>query len=376
MPERYMKRAIELAVLGTGFTSPNPLVGAVIVKDGVVIGEGYHRKYGMPHAEINAFRDADSRGNDTTAADLYVTLEPCSHYGKTPACAEEVVRRKIRRVFIGMKDPNPLVAGRGIVMLQKAGIEVSCGILENECRRINEPFIKFITTKLPFVCMKSAMTLDGKIASYTGDSKWVSCCESRELVHQYRNKYMAIMVGCSTVIADNPELTCRLPSGGRNPLRIIVDSKAVSPENSKVFQITEDKKTLLVVTKAAEQNKIMRLRNAGVEVLVLPEDENGRVNLCELMKKLGEMKIDSVLLEGGGTVNFSALKAGIVDRVAMFIAPKIIGGKNAKTPVEGDGMCFMSQSINLEQIETTFIGSDLLVTGLVSKKGEARCLPE
>lgn len=364
-----MKRAVELAVLGTGFASPNPLVGAVIVKNGAVIGEGYHRKYGMPHAEINAFYDADMRGNDTAAADLYVTLEPCSHYGKTPPCAEEVIRRGIRRVFIGMKDPNPLVAGRGIAMLQKAGIEVSCGILEHECRRINEPFIKYITTHLPFVCMKSAMTLDGKIASYTGDSKWVSCDESRELVHRYRNKYMAIMVGCSTVIADNPELTCRLP-GGRNPLRIVVDSKAVSPENSSVFQIAEDKKTLLAVTKAADRNKIMRLRNAGVEVLVLREDENGRVDLCELMKKLGEMKIDSVLLEGGATVNFSALKAGIVDRVTVFIAPKIIGGKDAKTPVEGDGIRLMSEAITLKQTETSIVGSDLLITGLVSKKKE------
>lgn len=375
MPERYMKRALELAALGTGYASPNPLVGAVIVKDGVVIGEGYHQKYGMAHAEINAFHDADSCGNDTAEADLYVTLEPCSHYGKTPPCAEEVISRKIKRVFIGMKDPNPLVAGRGILMLQKAGIEVSCGILESECRRINEPFIKFITTKLPFVFMKSAMTLDGKIASYTGDSRWVSCPASRELTHHYRNKYMAIMVGCSTVVIDNPELTCRLP-GGRNPLRIIVDSKAVCPEDSKVFQTVEDKKTLLAVTKAAAPDKIMRLRNAGVEVIVLPEDENGRVNLCELMKKLGEMKIDSVLLEGGGTLNFSALKSGIVDRAAFFIAPKIIGGKDAKTPVEGDGMRLMSEAINLEQTETTFVGNDLLITGLVSNRKEAQCLPE
>lgn len=368
MPEHYMKRAVDLAVLGTGYTSPNPLVGAVIVKDGVVIGEGYHRKYGMPHAEINAFHDADSRGNDTASADLYVTLEPCSHYGKTPPCAEEVIRRKIKRVFIGMKDPNPLVSGRGISMLKEAGIEVSCGILENECRRINEPFIKFITTKLPFVCMKSAMTLDGKIASCTGDSKWVSGSASRELVHRYRNKYMAVMVGCSTVIADDPELTCRLPDGGSNPLRIIVDSKAVSPLNSKVFQVAEDKKTLIAVTKAAAADKTARLRSMGVEVLVLPEDEEGRVNLHELMKKLGEMKIDSVLLEGGGTLNFSALKAGIVDRAAFFIAPKIIGGKEAKTPVEGDGIRLMSEAINLEQTETTLVGSDLLISGLVSKQ--------
>lgn len=372
MPESYMKRAIELAVLGTGYASPNPLVGAVIVKDGVVIGEGYHQKYGAPHAEINAFRDADARGNDTQSADLYVTLEPCSHYGKTPPCAEEVIRRKIKRVFIGMKDPNPLVAGRGISMLQKAGIEVSCGILENECRRINEPFIKFITTKLPFVCMKAAMTLDGKIASYSGDSKWVSGGESRELVHRYRNKYMAIMVGCSTVIADDPELICRLPDGGRNPLRIIVDSKASSALSSKVFQTAEDRKTLLATTKVASSDKLEQLRNMGVQVLVLPEDERGRVNLNELMKKLGEMKIDSVLLEGGGTLNFSALKAGIVDRAAFFIAPKIIGGKDAKTPVEGEGMRLMSEAIELEQTETSFVGSDLLISGLIGgKKGGA-----
>ena len=368
MPERYMKRAIELAVLGTGFASPNPLVGAVIVKNDIIIGEGYHQKYGMPHAEINAFRDADSRGNDVTGADLYVTLEPCSHYGKTPPCAAEVIKRGISRVFIGMKDPNPLVAGRGLFMLQEAGIEVICGIMEKECRKINEPFIKFITTKLPFVCMKAAMTLDGKIATHTGDSKWISSETSRKRVHQLRKKYMAIMVGCTTVITDNPELTCRLPEGSKNPVRIIVDSKAASPEDSKVFQVAEDKKTILAVTEKAPADKIERLRNIGVEVLVLPEDDTGRVNLCALMKELGARKIDSVLLEGGGTLNFSALNAGIVDRVEMFIAPKIIGGEKAKTPVAGIGIDMMADAINLKEIETERIENDLLITGLICNK--------
>lgn len=368
MPERYMKRAVELAVMGTGFTFLNPLVGAVIVKNDVIIGEGYHQKYGGPHAEINAFRDADSRGNDVSGADMYVTLEPCSHYGKTPPCAEEVIKRGISRVFIGMKDPNPLVAGRGLFMLQKAGIEVICGILENECRRINEPFIKFITKKLPFVCMKAAMTLDGKIATHTGDSKWVSNETSRKIVHQLRNKYMAIMVGSATVIADNPELTCRLPDGGRNPLRIVVDSKASCPQDSKVFQVTENKKTIIAVTNEAPDDKLERLRSAGVEVLVLPKDKNGKVDLCALINELGERKIDSVLLEGGGTLNFSALQAGIVDRAVMFVAPKIVGGKNAKTPVEGEGVEIMSDAIELNHIETQLIENDLMITGLINKK--------
>lgn len=368
MPERYMKRAIELAVLGTGFASPNPLVGAVIVKNDIIIGEGYHQKYGMPHAEINAFRDADSRGNDVTGADLYVTLEPCSHYGKTPPCAAEVVKRGISRVFIGMKDPNPLVAGRGLFMLQEAGIEVICGILEKECRKINEPFIKFITTKQPFVCMKAAMTLDGKIATHTGDSKWVSCEASRETVHQMRNKYMAIMVGADTVIADNPQLTCRLPGKCRNPLRIVVDSQARCPAESKVFEVSENEKTLLAVTEKAPADKIESLRSAGVDVVVLPEDENGRVNLKDLMKELGNRKIDSILLEGGGTLNFSALNAGIVDRVTMFVAPKIVGGKTSKTPVEGEGVQLMANAICLENIEIKNIENDLMITGLISNK--------
>lgn len=368
MPERYMKRAVELAVMGTGFTSLNPLVGAVIVKNDIIIGEGYHQKYGGPHAEINAFRDADSRGNDVSGADMYVTLEPCSHYGKTPPCAEEVIKRGISRVFIGMKDPNPLVAGRGLFMLQKAGIEVICGILENECRRINEPFIKFITKKLPFVCMKAAMTLDGKIATHTGDSKWVSCEASRETVHQMRNKYMAIMVGADTVIADNPLLTCRLPGKCRNPLRIVVDSQARCPAESKVFEVSENEKTLLAVTKKAPADKIESLRKIGVDVVVLPEDENGRVNLKDLMKELGNRKIDSILLEGGGTLNFSALQAGIVDRAVMFVAPKIVGGKNAKTPVEGEGVEIMSDAIELNHIETQIIENDLMITGLINKK--------
>lgn len=361
--EEYMAHALKLAEQGRGRTSPNPVVGAVIVKEGSIIGEGWHKKCGQNHAEINAFENAAERGNDVSGADMYVTLEPCSHYGRTPPCAKAIIEKKIKNVYVGMLDPNPLVAGRGIGMMKDAGIQVETGILERECLGINEIFIKYITTKRPFVVMKTAMTLDGKIAAHTGDSKWVSGEDARNLVQRMRDSLTGIMVGIGTVLADDPQLTCRLACG-RDPIRIIADSRLSIPLEAKVLR---DENCIIAATTECEREKMDRLKEKGISVL-LTEPENGRVNLRQLMEQLGERGIDSILLEGGGALNEAALKAGIVDRVAAFIAPKLIGGANAKTPVEGEGFAKMSQAICLENVEMRSIGGDFLIQGTPERK--------
>lgn len=368
--EEYMKRALNLAKQGRGKTAPNPVVGAVIVKGGVVIGEGWHQKCGENHAEINAFENAERRGEDVRGAEMYVTLEPCSHYGRTPPCAKAIIERGIKKVFVGLLDPNPRVAGRGVKMMKDAGIEVECGLLEEKCRRINEIFLKYITEKEPFVVMKTAMTLDGKIAARTGDSKWITGEESRQLVQKMRDCLTGIMVGIGTVLTDDPRLTCRLP-GGRDPVRIIADSHLSIPLEAKVLKDTN------CIVAASEREciekmeKRQRLEDMGVCVLSVCE-KDGRLDLKDLMKKLGQKEIDSILLEGGGTLNEAALRYGIVDRVVCFIAPKIIGGKEAKTPVEGEGMGKMAEALCLKELEIRRIGEDLLVQGVAGK--ERRCL--
>lgn len=353
-----MRRALELAKLGIGAVNPNPLVGAVIVRKGEIIGEGYHKAYGGPHAEVNAFNNAVE---DVRNAHMYVTLEPCSHYGKTPPCAKAIVEKGIKKVTISMMDPNPLVSGKGIEILKNNGIEVEVGLLEEESRKLNEIFIKYITTKEPFCIMKTASTLDGKIATVTGDSKWVTNEKSREYVHYTRHRLSAIMVGVDTVIKDNPSLTTRLKdTKGRNPLRIIVDSSARIPFDSKVFK--EEGRTIIATTEKASKDKLNSIKELGGEIIITPLKED-RVDLNFLMKRLGEEKIDSVLLEGGGTLNYSALRAGIVDKVMTFIAPKIIGGALAKTPVAGEGIEFMKDAINLKDINITRFDDDILIEG-------------
>lgn len=364
--EEYMKRALELAKQGRGRTSPNPVVGAVIVKDGAVIGEGWHQKCGENHAEINAFEDAEKRGADARGAQMYVTLEPCSHYGRTPPCAKAIIERGIQKVFVGLLDPNPKVAGRGVKMMEEAGIEVECGILEKECRAVNEIFLKYITEKEPFVVMKTAMTLDGKIAARTGDSKWVTGEESRQLVQKMRDCLTGIMVGIGTVLADDPRLTCRLP-GGRDPVRIIADSRLSIPPEAKVLKDANCIVAALERECAEKREKRQHLEAMGICVLPVRE-KDGRLDLRDLMRKLGEKEIDSILLEGGGTLNEAALRCGIVDRVVSFIAPKIIGGKEAKTPVEGEGMDRMSEALCLKDLEISRIGEDLLVQGVPERR--------
>jgi len=368
MDMEMMKRALKLAEKGTGYTNPNPLVGAVIVKNGKIIGEGCHMLYGSDHAEVNAFKNATE---DVRGADMYVTLEPCSHYGKTPPCANAIVEKGIKRVFLGLVDPNPKVSGKGIKILKDNGIEVITGILEDEGRKLNEIFLKYITTGLPFCIMKTAMTLDGKIATAIGDSKWITGELSRKHVHKLRHQVAGIMAGIGTVIADDPMLTTRLDNGeGKDPVRIIIDSSARIPLEAKVLNLDSKAATIIAATGRASKEKIKALEGKGAEVILTPVKDGG-VDLNYLMKKLGEHKIDSVLLEGGSSVNYSALKCGIVDKVNAFIAPKIIGGDNAKTPVGGEGVRYMRDAILLKDMKLHKFGEDIMIEGYIRREEDA-----
>lgn len=355
-----MKRAIELAKKGMGYTNPNPLVGAVIVKNDRIIGEGYHEYFGGPHAEVNAFRNTLE---DASGGTMYVTLEPCSHFGKTPPCANAIVEKGISKVVIGMKDPNPIVSGNGIDILRNNGIEVEVGIMEEEVTKLNEIFIKYITAKTPFCILKTAMTLDGKIASATGDSKWITNEASRIFVHELRHQASAIMVGIGTILADNPKLTTRLENKkGKDAIRVIVDSTGKIPLDAKVLNIESDATTIIATTEKIDKEKAKAIEAMGGKVIktALRED---RVDLEELMRKLGEMKIDSVLLEGGSMLNFSALQQGIVDKIISFIAPKIIGGESAKTPVGGKGIGKIQNALTLNNISFSRFNEDIMIEG-------------
>ncbi|MDS0526935.1 bifunctional diaminohydroxyphosphoribosylaminopyrimidine deaminase/5-amino-6-(5-phosphoribosylamino)uracil reductase RibD [Clostridium sp. SHJSY1] len=371
MDEKYMELALSLAKKGRGFVSPNPVVGAVIVKDGKIIGEGYHKRYGGPHAEVEAFNNISEEAEGAT---MYVTLEPCSHYGKTPPCADLIIEKKIAKVVIGILDPNPLVAGNGVKKLKDAGIEVKVGVLEKKCNKINEIFMKYISTKIPFVLMKTAMSLDGKISTYTGESRWISGEESRKQVHKLRINYSAIMVGVNTVVEDDPELTCRI-EGGRNPIRIILDSNLRIPMSSKIVQSAKKVKTIVVATNNAPRENRIMLEKKGINIL-LTDDIDGRVNLKDLMKKLGELNIDSVLLEGGSTVNFSALEQGVVDKVQIYIAPMILGGDISKSTVGGKGVEHLKDAFKLKKLSTQYVGEDVLIEGYIEKRVENPCLQE
>lgn len=366
MDEKYMKRALELAEKGAGYTSPNPLVGAVIVKDGKIIGEGYHQVYGSHHAEINAFRNATE---DVRGAEMYVTLEPCSHYGKTPPCANAIVEKGIKKVVIAMEDPNPEVSGRGIKILESHGIEVVTGVLEEESRRLNEIFLKYITTKLPFCILKTAMTLDGKIAARTGDSRWVTNEESRKYVHKLRHRVSSIMVGVGTVIQDDPLLNTRLDGKeGKDPVRIIVDTRGRTPLNARVLNMESTSKTIIATTELAPKVKLEKFISKGAEIIITPLEGN-RVDLKYLMRELGDREIDSILLEGGSELNYSALEAGIIDKVNAFIAPKFIGGRDAKTSVGGLGRPLMKDAVKLKNIGISRFGDDIMIEGYMNEEG-------
>lgn len=364
-----MALALELAEKGKGRVHPNPMVGAVIVKDGRIIGQGYHKKCGEGHAEVNAFKNAEELGENVEGAEMYVTLEPCSHFGKTPPCADKIIEKKISKVFIGTLDPNPLVAGRGVKKLENAGIEVKHGILKDECLKLNEVFMKYIVEKTPFVVMKAGMSLDGKIAAYSGESKWITGEKSRKAVHNIRNELTGIMVGINTVIKDNPELTCRI-EGGRNPIRIVVDSTLKIPMDCNIVNTAKEVETIVAATDKSDLDKRRALENKGVKVIIVPS-KNDKVDLKELMIILGELKIDSILLEGGGTLNYSALEQGIVDKVKFYIAPKIIGGQNSKTPIEGMGIEHLKDAFKINNLSVSQSGEDILIEGYVEKGGQA-----
>jgi diaminohydroxyphosphoribosylaminopyrimidine deaminase/5-amino-6-(5-phosphoribosylamino)uracil reductase len=354
---KYMALALELAKKGRGYTNPNPMVGAVIVRDGRILGQGYHERCGEGHAEVNAFRNATE---DVTGADMYVTLEPCSHYGKTPPCADLIIRKKIRRVVVAMTDPHDVVSGRGLRKLQDAGILVEMGLYEAESRRLNEVFVKYIVQKEPFVVLKTAMTLDGKIATRTGKSQWISGEKSRAQVQELRHAYKGILVGVQTVIADNPRLTCR-KDGGLNPVRIVCDSHLRIPLDCNLLT-DKAAPTIVATTNQADADKLRQVEQSAT-VLVLPQDENHQVSIPDLMKELGKLEIDSVLLEGGSTLAYSFLAAGCVDKVVSYIAPKIFGGVDAKTPVGGLGVDDVEDAIQLTDISLDRIGEDIVVTG-------------
>ena len=357
-----MARALQLALRGAGHTRPNPMVGAVLVKDGRIIGEGWHKQYGGPHAEVNAFASATE---DPEGATLYVSLEPCSHYGKTPPCADLIIRKKVARVVAALEDPNPLVSGRGFRKLRANGIRVTVGVLAEEARHINDVFLTYVTRKRPFVLYKAAMSLDGKIACHTGESQWISSEKSREEVQRLRGILSGIMVGAGTVIADDPRLTCRMEEY-ENPARIIVDGKLRVPVESRIFH--EPGRNIILTTSEASLEKKKALENLGVEMIEADSEEPGKVDLKSAMLALGIKGIDGILLEGGPTLAASALEAGIIDAVRFYIAQKIIGGREAPSPFAGTGAAHMNEVVPLTDAVYGTSGDDLWIQAYIQRE--------
>jgi diaminohydroxyphosphoribosylaminopyrimidine deaminase/5-amino-6-(5-phosphoribosylamino)uracil reductase len=361
---KMMRRALTLARKGVGKTSPNPAVGAVIVRDGVIVGEGWHRRAGTPHAEIHALAKA---GDKARGADVYVTLEPCSHFGKTPPCADALLAAGVARVFVGMIDPNPLVSGQGVERLRGAGVTVATGLLTEECRRLNEGFIKHVTTGRPLVVLKTALTLDGKTATASGDSRWVTSPRSRKLVHRLRSELDGVMVGVGTLLADDPELTVRLVKG-RSPLRIVVDSGLRTPPRAHL--LTTGESDVLVATVCTDGARIAALTEAGAEVLICRE-RNGRVDLADLLARLGARGVQSILLEGGETLAGELLRSGLIDKFLFFLAPKLVGG-DGKGLFAGPGAGLMNQAVPLRIGKISRVGGDILLEAYP----EAACLQD
>lgn len=346
----YMQRAIDLAKKGTGAVNPNPLVGAVVVKDGRIIGEGYHRKYGELHAERDAFAHLTEAAN---GAEMYVTLEPCCHHGKQPPCVDAIIEHGIRRVYVGSDDPNALVSGGGYQRLREAGVEVITHVMKEACDSLNDVFFHYIVNRTPYVVMKYAMTLDGKIATATGESKWITGETARAHVMEQRNAYTGIMVGIGTVLADDPMLTCRL-EGGRNPVRIVCDSNLRIPSDSNLVQTAKMIPTI-VATTSNDQERIHALTTLGVEIIRTNALE-GHVDLQDLMKQLGTRGIDGILLEGGSRLNYSAISQGIVQEINVYLAPKVFGGTGTFSPVTGPGImhpdsAYLFRYVGMEQYD-------------------------
>lgn len=360
--EKYMRRAIRLARKGEGWTNPNPLVGAVIVKNGEIIGEGFHHKYGEMHAEREALKNCMERGHNPAGATIYVTLEPCCHFGKQPPCSQAVAESGISRVVVGSRDPNPLVHGKGNEYLRRHGIEVAEDFLKEECDALNAIFFHYITTGRPYVALKYAMTLDGKIATATGGSKWISGEKSRIEVQKFRNRYAGILCGIGTVLKDNPMLNCRI-KGGNSPVRIVCDSHLKIPLECNIVQSAKEIKTVVATLGSVEKTfaeKKLALEEKNVEVLAVSPDENGKISLEKLFSELGSRKIDSVLVEGGGEINFSVLEKNLADCIYAFIAPKIFGG-TAKTPVSGKGILHPADAFTFNLKNIKHFDDDILL---------------
>ena len=367
--QKYMRRALNLASLGEGTTSPNPLVGAVVVKDGEIVGEGYHQEYGGSHAEVFAL---DRAGKKAEGAEIYVSLEPCSHYGKTPPCAQKIIDSGIKRAVIAMVDPNPEVAGQGIKMLKEAGIKVEVGLLAEKAKALNEVFLKYIQSDYPFVYLKKAQTLDGYIASKTGDSKWITNYEARLEGHKLRHKVDAIMVGIGTVLADNPSLTARLEEKkGIDPLRVILDPFLEIPTSAKIINQKSEAKTLIITsnnfpparatTSLKKKEKLRKKDN--LEILTFSRSQNNYFELKEILKTLHQRNISSVLVEGGAKLSHTFLKKNLVDKFYYFIAPKIYGGSDGIASFEGEGVEKMSEAVDLKIIKQKKLGDNILLIG-------------
>jgi diaminohydroxyphosphoribosylaminopyrimidine deaminase/5-amino-6-(5-phosphoribosylamino)uracil reductase len=361
-----MSIALKLAKKAEGRTSPNPLVGAVLVKGGKILGTGYHKKAGLAHAEIEAFNDAAKKKNSLKGATLYVTLEPCCHTDKkTPPCVNSIIEKQISKVFVAMLDPNPKVSGNGIKMLKEKGIEVEVGILEDKAKKLNEVFTKYISTGKPFVILKLAATMDGKIAAYTGDSKWIGSPVQRKYAHQLRNKVDGVMIGIETVIKDNPSLNVRLGKKTSNdPVPIVLDNKLRTPIESKLLVIHEH--SIIATSSLSNSRKIGKLKNLGATILHIKKDKSGQINLKELLKRLGKQGITSILIEGGSKVAASALKSNIVDKVVFFYAPKIVGSEGISMIGEL-GISTIKKSLEIKDIKIKKIKDELMIEGYLKK---------
>ena len=359
---QFMHRALELAEKARGKTSPNPLVGAVVVRGGKVVGEGFHTRAGKPHAEIEALKKA---GLKARTADLYINLEPCCYFGRTPPCTEAIIQAGIKRVFVGMKDPNPKVSGKGFRFLRAKGISVVSNILKDECLKLNESFLKVMKTGMPYVILKSAMSLDGKIAANSGDSKWISGKLARRHVHNIRSYVDAIVVGTETVIKDNPDLTCRLGNKSiKNPVRIILDRRNRIPLSVNVFKNGLSQRIICVAGSDVSKARQKSLAQKGIEVLKSPSGKNG-FKIKPLLQKLARKEINSILLEGGSELSASFLKANAVDRVIIFLSPILLGGSQAVGLIGGKGVMKVDQGIRLENFEVSKLGEDLMVEGTI-----------
>ena len=377
--KKYMRMAIELAKKGEGAVNPNPLVGAVVVKDGKVVGKGYHRFFGGPHAEVYALEEA---GKEACGATIYVTLEPCSHYGKTPPCAKKIIDMGIKKCFVGSSDPNPQVAGKGVAMLKKAGIEVVESVLKDECDKLNQVFFKYIKTKIPYLFLKCAITLDGKIATKTGNSKWIANEIAREKVQFYRNKFMGIMVGINTVVLDNPSLTARIQNGV-NPFRVVVDPHLKIDENCKVVKNNEDEKTVIITSQKnqfVENSENINDKDFEIKMKQKRLSQNNKVKFIfldkekfsfkEMLEEIGKMGIDSVLLEGGESLISLAFKEEVIDAGEIFVANKILGDKNAKPFISGFSKDKMEEAILLNNVKNNIYGENIGMKFYLKKYSE------